>query len=132
MNKQNGYSLVELMMVLAIIGIIAGVAVPSYKSNVQTSARGSSMNELLDIMRAQENYSANNFSYSSDLRDLNYSNPHIVEGEKYSVAASTCADGSAITSCVLLTATPQNGQTGGPITINSRGEKTKNGSAGWK
>lgn len=132
MKMQKGFSLIELMMVVAIISIIASIAIPAYQRNIQKSSHDNAMNELLDIMRAQENYFANNFSYTDDLSDINYSNPHTVESDKYRISAGTCADGSAITSCVLLTATPINGQPRGAMTLNSRGEKTQNGSSGWK
>ena len=39
MHKQRGYNLVELMIVVAIIGIIAAIAYPSYTESVRKSRR---------------------------------------------------------------------------------------------
>ncbi len=131
MKNQQGFNLIELMVVVTIIGIIASVAIPSYQKNVQKSARSSGMTSLLDVMRAQENFFANDFTYSSNLTDLNYSNPLITNDRRYSISAATC-DGSALTQCVLLTATAIREQVGdGNLTLDSLGNRTHNGRTGW-
>jgi type IV pilus assembly protein PilE len=117
--------------VVAIIGILASIAVPSYNRSVAKSARGEGMTEILDIMRAQENFFANAFTYTTDLTDLNFVSPHITSNGRYSIAASACA-GLALTQCVQLTATPLAGQViDGNLILDSRGTRSHNGNAGW-
>lgn len=131
MNKQGGFNLIELMAVIAIIGIIASIAVPSYQKSVMKSARGEGMTETLDMMRSQENFFANNFTYSTDLTDLNYSDPHISANGKYQISASKCA-GLDLTQCVLLTATAVNGQVDdGDLTLDSQGNRTHGTGTSW-
>lgn len=48
-RKNSGFTLIELMIVVAIIGIIAGIAIPSYMESVQRSNRTDAKTELNDI-----------------------------------------------------------------------------------
>lgn len=136
MNKQNGFNLIELLVVVTIIGIIASVAVPAYQSNVTKSARGEGMTETLDIMRAQENFFANNFTYTTNLTQLNYNNPHVTTSGRYQVSASQCTDNDgnimALTQCILLTATAIGGQVDdGNLTLDSQGNRTHRNNNTW-
>ncbi len=134
MKAQQGFTLMELMVTITIIGIIASVAIPSYSSYVQKSARKSDgMSALFDIMRAQENFYANNFTYTSDLTDLNYSDPSITDSNRYSVTATICGAGIALTSCILLRADGINGQVDdGYLELDSNGNRNHNGGTdGW-
>lgn len=129
--KQKGFTLVELMLVLVIIGILSSVAVPAYQKNVARSSRGDGMTSLLDIMRAQENFFANEFTYTSNLTELNYDAVQSSASGKYKIKASACGS-EALTKCIKLTATPQLGQASdGPLTLDSRGNRTHNGNDGW-
>ncbi len=134
MRKKQGFTLIELMITVTIIGIITSIAIPSYYSNVISSARrAEGMPALLDIMRAQENFYANNFTYTSDLTDLNYSDPSITDSDRYSISASICGAGIALTSCILLRATGINAQAGdGFLELDSIGNRNHNGGTdGW-
>jgi len=58
MNSQKAFSLVELMVVIAIIGILSAIAVPSYKNYVTKSRAGSILSEVEIIQsRVKEMYS---------------------------------------------------------------------------
>lgn len=131
MRNQNGFTLMELMVVVAIIGIISAIALPSYTKNVQKTARGEGMTEILNIMRSQENYFANEFTYTTTLTELNMTASYTTQSGRYKVKATACP-GLALTLCVLLTGTAINGQVGdGNLTLDSRGNRTRNGTPGW-
>lgn len=65
--NQQGFSLIELMIVVAIMGIISSVAVPSYMGYVTKSKRTEAKTELLRIAQLQESYYVQNLSYSKAL-----------------------------------------------------------------
>ena len=130
--KNKGFTLTELLVAVAIAGIIASIALPSYQANVRKGARSDGMTELLDMMRAQENYFANRFTYTTDLTKLNYNAAHNTSTDRYSIVAELCDDGSDITECVKLVTSAQNGQEDdGDLTLDSRGNKTHRGQNGW-
>ncbi len=65
MKKTRGLTLIELMVVVAVIGILAGVAYPSYRSHVLKSRRSEALTMLQAAQLAQEKYRLNNATYAS-------------------------------------------------------------------
>lgn len=131
MKKQNGFNLIEMMIVLVVIGIMASIAVPSYQDYIMRGSRGEGMTAMLDVMRAQEDYFANNFTYTVNLTDLNYSATVVTDSTRYAITAAKCT-GEALTVCIELKATAQNGQqTDGNLLLDSLGTRSRNGVAGW-
>ncbi|WP_299595529.1 type IV pilin protein [uncultured Microbulbifer sp.] len=105
MKKVQGFSLIELMIVVAIIGIIAGIAYPSYMESVRKSNRADAKASLNDVsQRLQRCYTA----YSSYVHascsvgaTLNTAGGSIASGESmYSITGALTA------TTFTLTATP--------------------------
>ncbi len=67
--KRNGFSLIELMIAVAIVAILAAIAFPSYQSYVVRSSRAAAQSELLQLAALQEKIFLNSNSYSGDLND---------------------------------------------------------------
>jgi type IV pilus assembly protein PilE len=121
-NQANGFTLIELMIVLAIIAILSLVAYPSYQNQMEKVRRGEGVALLNEIMQAQEREFVDARTYRTDLTLLGYgADPVVSENGYYQVAAAACG-ANALTVCIQLTATGIGVQAGTPaLTLNSRG-----------
>ena len=75
--QARGFTLIELMIVVAIVAVIAAVALPNYFGSVRKSRRADAITALNQIAQAQERWRANNVSYTTVLTSagLNVPNP---------------------------------------------------------
>jgi len=71
-KRQRGMSLLELMVVVAIVTIIASIGYPSYMSQITRANRTAAKSFLLQVADRQEQFFANNKRYANDLTDLGY------------------------------------------------------------
>ena len=74
MHKRSGFSLIELMIALAIIAILAAIAIPSYRQYVIRGHRRAAQTSMVDIANREQQYFAANRAYASKA-DLGYVEP---------------------------------------------------------
>lgn len=118
-HKQTGMTLIELMIVVAIVGILAGIGIPAYERYTTSAARTTGKTALQTVRAKLENYYINNKAYTTDISKLGYtaSSPSLNKaGDEttgsdavYTISISN-PGGCTLASCYTLTATPVNAQ----------------------
>jgi len=131
MQRKRGFTLIELMIVVAVIGILVAIAYPAYTDQVRKARRAEAKATLQRVMNHQERYYTSNNAYTDDLTDIDTFGTDPVASPEgwYNVAAAFCTAGDD--QCVELTATPQNDQTNdtcGNFTLDSLGVRGVSGS----
>jgi type IV pilus assembly protein PilE len=122
-NRSAGFSLIELLMAVAIVGILAAIAFPSYQEQIRRGHRAAAQSEMLDIANKQAQFLLTNRAYASKtvLTASGYSLPSDVS-DRYTYAI-TIGVGTVPSYTITFTAT--GGQVAdGNLTLDSSGTKT--------
>lgn len=123
----RGFSLIDLMITVAIVGVLATIAVPSYQSSVRKSNRGAAEAYLGDIAQRQQQYLLDQRSYASTEAALGLTTPASV-APFYTIAVGISAGPPP---AFTASATPIGSQaadlSGRPLTITNTGAKGPSG-----
>ncbi len=134
MKYAKGFTLVEVMIVVAIMGILAAVAIPQYKQYVVRGNRAAAQSFMMDVANREKQYLLDARSYTSNWA-LTDPTPNLAM-----TAPTTVSSNYAITICLdaacspalsapsfKITATPIVGQpqaSDGSLTLDDSGAKT--------
>lgn len=117
--KSKGFTLIEVMIVVVIVGILASVAYPSFMNQIRTSRRSDAVVALSSIQQSQERWRANNTSYVTTTSllttaaptGLGFRSTGLSEGGYYSLAlSSNTASGCTTATCYIIDATAVTGK----------------------
>jgi len=135
--RNRGFTLVELMVTVAILGVVAAIALPSYKTHLVKASRVQAQSEMLEMASMQEKIYLNSTSYTANVTTayngtaaggLGRTSGRTNDG-KYTLSLAVGTGAQTF----LLTATPVVGKSqegNGNLTISETGQKLW-GTASW-
>jgi type IV pilus assembly protein PilE len=141
-RQQNGFTLIELMVTVAIVGILASIAYPAYQDSVTKSRRRDVEGVLLDLSNVMERYFTVNNTYGgvagttatpADTGTPNTDIYKIPPGAKtyYTVTISVATATTYTLSAAPISTGPQAHDSCGTLGITQTGAKTPTTAGCW-
>ncbi|MBL4909760.1 MAG: prepilin-type N-terminal cleavage/methylation domain-containing protein [Alteromonadaceae bacterium] len=134
--KSTGFTLIELMVVVAIIGILAAVAYPTYVDSVARNNRAEAQRELMRLATNEEQFFSDNRTYTADMTQLGApADPYITASGNYSI--DFLSPPGTVGGAFTLTATAQGTQATNDsscttLAIDETGKKTAVTTTCWE
>lgn len=143
----GGFTLIELMIAVAVAAILATIAYPSYQEAVRRGKRAEGRAALMQLMQQQERFYSQRNSYiafsaastDDDEKKFKWFSGDSAAASAYEISGVAC-DGETIENCVQLIAEPGSQKVGqnfadpvcGKLTFTSTGVKDADGDGCWK
>jgi type IV pilus assembly protein PilE len=128
-RKRNGFTLIELMITVAIVAILASIAYPSYQQYIIRSKRSAAQAQMMDIANRQQQFLLANRIYATKdaLTASGYALPADVAAN-YGYTITLPDPATTTVPGFLLTFTPTGSQArDGDLTLDNQGAKTPAG-----
>lgn len=124
-QSNTGFTLIELMIVVAVIGILASIAYPSYRDQVQKTRRSEAKSALTDAASRQEQFFLDNLTYTAVIGDLGMS--ATTENNYYTLSIVSTATTYTVTATANGTQT--NDTNCATLSISDTGSRTSENSS---
>ncbi len=112
--RKHGFTLIELMIVVAIVAIIAAIAIPNLLRSRMQSNEAAAIGSLRAVLGAQQAFKAANGKYAATLEELTTATPPILDGNQvapkrgYKFSLTTIGDNFAATAEPVVEGTTGN------------------------
>jgi type IV pilus assembly protein PilE len=131
-QKGAGFTLVEVMIAVVVVGILTAIALPSYKTYITKSRRSAAQAYLMDVAQREQQYILATRSYTDQLDSNGLNDPAPSTVSPYYTVAITLGNGTSPT--FTVTATPVSGTTqasDGTLTIDQAGNRSGSIVTSW-
>ena len=129
-TRANGFTLIELVVVMVVLGILAAIAIPNYSEYVQRGHRSAAQAYISDLASRQVQFFIDRRAYADTVAALNVPAPAEI-ANRYTVTIAAVAGPPAT---FTVTATPSGAQASdrcGVMTIDQTGTKGAAGTRCW-
>lgn len=126
-KQQSGFSLVELMVVVAIVGILSSIAYPAYSDYVRKARRSDAQQHLMALAQQNQQYFMDRRQYASAASSLLDTPASVSTYYTITINVNAGPPASFSISAAPTSAGGQNQDSCGTVTIASSGAKTASG-----
>ena len=140
----RGFTLIEVMITVAIIAILASIALPSYQDSVRKARRAEARAALMQLMQQEERYYSLHTTYIAfsrtaivgDGSQFHWYSGSSAKDSGHEISGAACAD-EELSSCIVLSAEPGTANVNasfkddacGTLSLSSTGVKSASGKA---
>lgn len=129
-RQPKGFTLIELMIVMVIIGILGAIAYPAYSNHLQKSRRVDAQAALLELAQYMERYYTTNGTYVGAVLPFTAS-PKDDATKYYNLSVTGVAANAYTLSGVPISTTSQATESCGTLTLSQTGAKTPTTAGCW-